>query len=631
MSYRNNIIAMEEALAYYNDENRYAILLAQMQSGKTMTYRLIACEMIRQKKVERVVIFSGTSDKDLKGQTDINLDMNEADKEKFTMVYLEYLESIGKLPTDDTDINQDYVTGLLLKIKVVWGSQMKRFEKKGCTLFIWEESHYAQSQNQGVDKFLSLVGIDATGGAAAGDYALSVSATPFSELVDNHHLTQTKKIIRYVPGEGYVGVKTLYNTGRIQPYSEEELSDILDKYDAPGYVIMRAPEKMAERVVSQFDGWCIEYCDMDHKMNLNDVLRKKPSKKTVIFVKGMLRMGKVLDKTHILCVIETGSKTDTILQGLLGRCCGYYTEHIVVYVKKFDKREPEIKRYIRMTDGEDVIPSNAMNVKKRVHQSLFPCIPLKITRTDCVHGDRVWEDICPNILEARTANDIVFHETEGTFWRDNTRIAEMRQRIKEVLFEAQRATLAGEARGSRLVLHKQRTSGRWGAELINAYRNKVRKNNFEVDGRGGCGAGGVGQVVVWEYSDTELYITMQFPISEDESIPETTGKEVFCREPEPFVHGGFVMNVGSLTRANACILESELRRFIQLSRDYDTDKKITKNGNYNCIKLTPHVFGLLIDIKERLQLDGVLLGWKKKTGKKDPEDVCLSEINWRFE
>jgi hypothetical protein len=335
-------------------------------------------------------------------------------------------------------------------------------------------------------------------------------------------------------------------------------------------------------------------------------------------------------------VFETGSKTDTIAQGLLGRCCGYYTEHIIVYIKNYN--ESEIVKFIRMSEGERWIPNKGKNVRKKVHQSLFPCIPLKITRTDCVHGDRVWEDICPNILEARVPSDIVFHETEGPFWRDNTRISEMRRRIKEVLFEAQRATVAGEARGDRLLFHSQRTSGRWGAEMINAYRDKVRKNNFELDGRGGCGAGGAHQVVVWEESDRVLYITMQFPvdISVDEPIPDTTRREVFCCEPEPFVHGGFVMNVGSLTRENHTILDRELRRFIQLSRDYDTDKRITKNGTNPCIHLRPEVFGLLVGIKERLQLDGVLLGWKKKTGRipadtKDPTDVRLSEINWRFE
>ncbi len=622
--YGNNIAAMQEAVDNYEDLRRYAILLAQMQSGKTMTYKLIACEMMRQERVEYAAIFSGTSDTDLRGQTTINTKHLTPDDEKFIDLYLAYLKSIGETVTRWT------IKGLLGNIDVVWGTQMKRFEKKGRTLFIWEESHYAQSQNQGVDKFLSLVGIDATGGCSSDDYALSVSATPFSELADIHNLGQSKILVRLTPGEGYVGVKTLDETNRIRPYTEDILPEILDAHDELGYIIMRAPEKMAERVEGEFEakGWLIMRCDMEHKIDLNAVLATAPTQKTVIFIKGMLRMGKVLIKTHILCVIETGSKTDTILQGLLGRCCGYYTEHIIVYVKRYNRSE--IRKFIRMSEGEDVVPCKGMNVRKKVHHDLTPCIPLKVTRSDCVHGDRVWEDICPNILTARVPSDIVFHENDTEpFWRGNTRVPEMRRRIKEVMFEAQRATLAGEARGSALVVH--RNKARWGAQIKHAYAGKIPERNFEVDGRGGCGAGGADQVAVWEYSDHQIYITMQFAAeSDDESVPETTRREVFCRASE-FMYGGFEINVNGNTRLSSSMLESELRKFIQLSREHDSAKKITKNGSYNCIKLAPIVFAELAGIKERLQADGVELAWKKKTGKKDPRDVCLSEISWTFE
>ena len=622
--YGNNIAAMRETVDNYDDLRRYAILLAQMQSGKTMTYKLIACEMMRQERVERTVIFSGTSDTDLRAQTTINPQKLSPDDNKFIQLYSAYLKSIGE------PLHEWAIKGLLGNIRVVWGTQMKRFEKEGRTLFIWEESHYAQSQNQGVDKFLSIVGIDATGGCSSDDYALSVSATPFSELADIHNLGQSKIVVRLTPGEGYVGVKTLDETNRIRPYTEDSLPDILDAHDELGYIIMRAPEKMAERVEGEFEakGWLIERCDMEHKMNLNAVLGTAPAQKTVIFIKGMLRMGKVLIKTHILCVIETGSKSDTILQGLLGRCCGYYTEHIIVYVKRYNRSE--IRKFIQMSEGEDVVPCKGMNVRKKVHHDLSPCIPIKVTRTECVHGDRVWEDICPNILAARAPGDLVFHENDADpFWRGNTRVPEMRQRIKEVMFEARRATLAGEARGSALLVHKNKA--RWGAQIKHAWERKKDERNFEVDGRGGCGAGGADQVVVWEYSDTQLYITMQFAAeSGDESVPETTGREVFCRASE-FMYGGFEINVSGNTRLIPSMLESELRKFIQLSREHDSAKKITKNGSYNCIKLAPNVFAELAGIKERLQEDGVELAWKKKTGKKDPRDVCLSEISWTFE
>ena len=640
--YGNNIAAMQEALEYYEDDGgqRYAIFLAQMQSGKTMAYRLLACEMLRKEMVAHVVIFSGTSDKDLKGQTDINLEMNEAESDKFIDLYIAYLKSIRVLVDERS---RDWVQGLFKRIKVVWGTQKKHYNeiKKDNTFYIWEESHYAQTQGQGVDNFLRVAGIDARGGCSAGNYVLSVSATPFSEMADayNPELQQTKKIIRWTPGEGYVGIKSKYDAGDILPYDEDGLPKILKKYDRPGYIIMRAPEEMAERVEAHFKGWRILRCDMKNPMDLNAVLKKVPEQKTVIFVKGMLRMGKVLEKKHIMCVFETGSKTDTILQGLLGRCCGYYREHIVVYIKNYN--ETEIVKFIRMSEGERYIPSNGTNVKKSQHKKLFPCIPLKLSRVDCVHGERIWEDICPNIREARSADELVIYRSEtendsDTFWNSNTRVPEMRRRIKDVMFNAHQATSGGS-----IVVHREETKAKWIKKMrsaYGAYGKPKRENNFEEGNEGGCGAGGAHHVVVWEESDEFLYITMQFPYDAfvDEPIPDTTGKEVFCCEPEPYVHGGFVMNVGRLTRENPGILDRELRRFIQLSRDYDADKRITKNGTNPCIHLTPGVFAELAGIKERLQADGVLLGWKKKTGRipadtKDPTDVRLSEINWRFE
>ena len=47
---------------------------------------------------------------------------------------------------------------------------------------------------------------------------------------------------------------------------------------------------------------------------------------TVILLKDRLRAGKVVPKEHIGFVWEdaTSSKTDTLVQGLLGRMCGYY-------------------------------------------------------------------------------------------------------------------------------------------------------------------------------------------------------------------------------------------------------------------------------------------------------------------
>jgi flagellar motility protein MotE (MotC chaperone) len=58
MVFPQQIAAALEIIAAF-DKHTYAILLAQMQSGKTGTFMLVLSEMIRLGKVEYGYIFSG--------------------------------------------------------------------------------------------------------------------------------------------------------------------------------------------------------------------------------------------------------------------------------------------------------------------------------------------------------------------------------------------------------------------------------------------------------------------------------------------------------------------------------------------------------------------------------------------
>ena len=68
---------------------RWTTLLAQMQSGKTETYLLIACELLYVERVEDVVIFSGNAETDLKDQL---VDIIGGVEPKFWRKYRRYLE-----------------------------------------------------------------------------------------------------------------------------------------------------------------------------------------------------------------------------------------------------------------------------------------------------------------------------------------------------------------------------------------------------------------------------------------------------------------------------------------------------------------------------------------------------------
>ena len=96
--------------------------------------------------------------------------------------------------------------------------------------------------------------------------------------------------------------------------------------------------------------------------NTLDELENAPDEPTIIFIKDKCRMGKEVPKQHIVFCIETAisSNADTILQGLLGRMCGYLIHDIDIYI--YQDIIKEIETYIRFCEGGSIIPSKAMNI-----------------------------------------------------------------------------------------------------------------------------------------------------------------------------------------------------------------------------------------------------------------------------
>jgi hypothetical protein len=60
--------AANTILGYFAAAIRWVILLAQMQSGKSDTYMFVVFDLLRLKKVKKVVIIAGFQDKELVDQ-----------------------------------------------------------------------------------------------------------------------------------------------------------------------------------------------------------------------------------------------------------------------------------------------------------------------------------------------------------------------------------------------------------------------------------------------------------------------------------------------------------------------------------------------------------------------------------
>ena len=343
----------------------YMILLAQMQSGKTGTYLKVAFDAIRLGIVETVLIISGSRDTSLRGQAQADLTEN----------INEYAEEISETIQEYRELIQKLSNG----VNVFWSQDLKTItELKSKTLIIHEESHAAQSKtNKPYMDFYLKHNIEK---ALYGDletieylkdnkiWILNVSATPFSEVIANFSADDgnrfNKKIFFAEPGDSYIGINTLLDQENIKfeskPISEDSTEFIIrllnankSKYDKK-YCIIRTKCAVHDEEMMRI---IAKHCEYGYRnvfatqgsINPSEALKfleSEPEKATIVHICGKARMGQVLSKDYIGMVYEQSinPNTDTILQGLLGRMCGYYSSEIPdIYIS--EKKRDEIQIY----------------------------------------------------------------------------------------------------------------------------------------------------------------------------------------------------------------------------------------------------------------------------------------------
>ena len=358
--YQSNLTAGQHILHTFTDTSlcpqviRYALLVAQMQSGKTFTYMFVFMEMFFLERIGNVIIFSGNAELALKKQTQECLDNRE-----FEDFYKQHLfhehnvdqKLIGRIWNDLKKQAND-------NLQVIWGTEgAKYYVPKRKTLFIWDESHFAQDKKMCPDKFLETMGILPNGDFRrlndSDNYVLSVSATPFSEICDIQKQKQCKMVVPFVPSETYWSVQKMWESGAIVEYNDtkeearKQMTD-MERFEGQKKIgIIRIPKSSKkEPTKKQTENWEGYFTKLAAELGYDLLLyyqeREDPrritnkqfldlldeanlTKNTLILVKEHCRMGQVLKKKNISFVMETSnnSSTDVELQGLLGRMCGY--------------------------------------------------------------------------------------------------------------------------------------------------------------------------------------------------------------------------------------------------------------------------------------------------------------------
>jgi hypothetical protein len=368
---------------------RYALLVARCQAGKTGSFQELIRLMLLNGDINRAYILCGSSETELRDQA-------KEDTEKANPVA--------------------YARG---DIKVLFRQDFKGAEMDVTrALIIVDESHMDQTQKQELDIFLGRYGLSMAGDPRAlaekDTFMLSVDATPYSELSALlHKESHPKHVEQLAPGAGYFGIQDYLYSGLMKATydisSAEAAFEELVRSRGKKYALMRLTsgkhaekqEAVATAVYRRLGGKVLYFTAEKTQIEISK-LNVAPEVATLIIVRGRLRAGKVVPKQHISFVWEGAktSKTDALVQGLLGRMCGYPIsegnpygygdEKPLIFVPQsaLTRREGKVVKASEMEraimEYPVALPTMGTNLKKahiasRASNGTTECTPLRLT------------------------------------------------------------------------------------------------------------------------------------------------------------------------------------------------------------------------------------------------------------
>ena len=375
----------------------HVLLLAQMQMGKSGTYWYVILKMLfGNYNIKNVLIISGNREKELFEQV-------KEDKKKYTEWFLNQRSIRESCSKEKIELMRKVINS---RIKIVWGGDLKRVDSiSDNTLIVWDESHFAQSRENKPFEFFEKNGLSSIlDGSEENNERnislLTVSATPFSELVLNDNKTSCKTI-RLEPDTNYYGIEhyrkkdVIKSSFSISLDTRDMLKNVFVNHkNEQKYIIVRVSDNkeqlnIVQSICTELNILCKQYNSKKKEIEIEE-LNDMPEKLTIIVISGMLRMGKVLPKDHISVVFESSTKNnsrkvDTGFQGLLGRMCGYTSREggfdVTIYIE--ENLIQEVDEYIETykTDAGPVT-GKAMNVRAeppfKRQPNLYNVLPISI-------------------------------------------------------------------------------------------------------------------------------------------------------------------------------------------------------------------------------------------------------------
>jgi len=328
MFHPNQVLAASRIHSSFLSGTRCALLSAKCQSGKTGTFQSLIKTMLDAGDATHAYILCGSSETELKKQA----------------------------VEDTRAANGSYYDAG--RIEVIFHQDFKHanLDVKNA-LIVVDESHMVQTKMQQLHLFLAKHGVFLDGNPAAltekNAYLLSVDATPYSEIaaLREDETPFPKHVETLTAGDGYYGLAEYERDGLLKPTFP--ISKAPERFETllldvgPKYVLLRMNRSKANkenetelRSICRKHGFSVllytgektqiavtraeqkRFARAGYKL---PCLEDAPAVTTVVIVRGRLRAGKVVPKTHVGFVWEGAnkSKTDVLVQGLVGRMCGY--------------------------------------------------------------------------------------------------------------------------------------------------------------------------------------------------------------------------------------------------------------------------------------------------------------------
>lgn len=391
---------------FYLKSDRWCLLFAEMQSGKSGTFFSVPYIISRND----ILI------------NKLGIDMWGSEINVYLLTGMNEKELISQFETDISSF-----TGMDIKKNILHNAEMQKFlNREECdwlpsdkmvidrmrrnSLILIDESHYGSDKNQILDKFLKkILNINPNGDndplIKNNIYVVSISATPMAEFLNANVSEFKKKIVPLKNSEGYFGIVNIFENNQVfhsydlkSNLSVDRFLDTVLSIKKNGYVLVRCTKKqqtaienrIVERYINNLS--LIDYFRnskntiLDNQ-GINDIVEQLPNKKTLIFLRGLLRAGKRLETKNIIMMHDTSeSRVDTSVQSLLGRCCGYKkNKDILIYCDKISAEK--YKNWVLSGYDMKSIPDKSKNIlgKSKLHiQTIRDPLEFDVSNNDFI-------------------------------------------------------------------------------------------------------------------------------------------------------------------------------------------------------------------------------------------------------